>query len=224
MARTPPGDPYKTLGVAKDADATTIKRAYRKRAKKVHPDAGGTDAEMAALSAAHAILSDPVKRLTYDRTGTVDDEPSQVDANAKGMIAALIDEVLVNHNGAWHVDVVGFMRTRLREAIADTQRQISSVQSRIGQAEKIAARFKTKAGTNLLRDLVEERLRALRAAVAAGDSHIETVKRAQQLIKDQSFEVDAAPAKRDVAFTFVIGGDAGWPSAIKTQGKTRFGG
>jgi DnaJ-class molecular chaperone len=68
-------DPYKTLGVARDATPEQIRAAYRKLAKKHHPDLnpGDKKAEEAfkAASAANDILSDPEKRGRYDR-GEID--------------------------------------------------------------------------------------------------------------------------------------------------------
>ncbi len=61
---------YKTLGVKKDASEDEIKKAYRKLARKYHPDrnAGDKEAEekFKEVSAAHDVLSDPEKRKEYD--------------------------------------------------------------------------------------------------------------------------------------------------------------
>jgi len=65
-------DYYQTLGVARDADPQTIKRAYRKLAGQHHPDKGGDEAEFKKLQEAYEGLSDPQKRQMYDQFGTVD--------------------------------------------------------------------------------------------------------------------------------------------------------
>ncbi len=68
-------DPYKTLGVARDASQDDIRRAYHKAAKKHHPDLnpGNAKAEerFKAASSANALLSDPDKRGRFDR-GEID--------------------------------------------------------------------------------------------------------------------------------------------------------
>lgn len=60
-------DFYKTLGVAKDADATAVKKAYRKLARTHHPDSnGGKDARFKEIGEAYSVLSDPEQRKQYD--------------------------------------------------------------------------------------------------------------------------------------------------------------
>ena len=66
-------DYYEVLGVSKDADEATLKKAYRQVAKKYHPDMnpGDTEAEkkFKEASEAYAVLSDPEKRRQYDQYG-----------------------------------------------------------------------------------------------------------------------------------------------------------
>ena len=61
---------YLLLGVPQDADAETIRSAFRVLARRYHPDAGeGSSAErFREVLAAYETLNDPTRRLRYDRT------------------------------------------------------------------------------------------------------------------------------------------------------------
>jgi len=66
-------DYYQTLGVPKNASEKDIKNAYRKQARKYHPDLNPNDAEankkFQQLNEANEVLSDPEKRKKYDKYG-----------------------------------------------------------------------------------------------------------------------------------------------------------
>jgi DnaJ-class molecular chaperone len=68
-------DPYQVLGVARSADEAEIKKAYRKRAKDLHPDRNRDDPKaqdrFSELNSAYEILGDDTKRKQFDR-GEID--------------------------------------------------------------------------------------------------------------------------------------------------------
>ena len=65
-------DYYDTLGLARDVTQDEIKRAYRKLARKYHPDVSKEDdaeQKFKALGEAYEVLKDPEKRAAYDQLG-----------------------------------------------------------------------------------------------------------------------------------------------------------
>jgi len=65
-------DYYRALGVARDAPQDEIRKAFRKLARKYHPDVSkepDAEARMKEVNEAYAVLSDPEKRAAYDQLG-----------------------------------------------------------------------------------------------------------------------------------------------------------
>jgi DnaJ-class molecular chaperone len=89
-------DPYKTLGVAKTASQDEIRKAFRKLAKKHHPDLnpGNAEAEarFKAASTAHDLLSDPETRAKFDR--------GEIDASGKPAERAFYRQYAEGDQGA----------------------------------------------------------------------------------------------------------------------------
>jgi molecular chaperone DnaJ len=89
MATTPKKDYYEILGVKKSASAEDIRKAFRKLARKYHPDVnpGDKSAEekFKTLSEANDVLSDPKKRKIYDQVGFYSDniDPATAEAYAR---------------------------------------------------------------------------------------------------------------------------------------------
>src|ERR1700757_3653023 len=90
MAATTKKDYYEILGVKKSASAEDIRKAFKKLARKYHPDGnpGDKSAEekFKALSEANEVLSDAKKRKIYDQVGFYSDniDPAAAEAVARG--------------------------------------------------------------------------------------------------------------------------------------------
>ncbi len=80
-------DYYKILGVDRAADDKTIKQAYRRLARKYHPDVAktkGTAERFKEINEAYEVLSDPAKRKRYDSLGPDWQRYAQARAHAEG--------------------------------------------------------------------------------------------------------------------------------------------
>lgn len=93
-------DPYEVLGVEREADADTIKSAYRQRAMQYHPDRnpGNSEAEerFKELSEAYALLRDPEARRKYDTYGRSDPRGYQPPDMSAGDWQNIFREVNIN--------------------------------------------------------------------------------------------------------------------------------
>jgi molecular chaperone DnaJ len=92
MAATDKKDYYATLGVKKTATADDVRKAFRKLARKYHPDVNPGDKKseekFKELSEANEVLSDPKKRKMYDQLGfysdNIDPKTAEAYANSSG--------------------------------------------------------------------------------------------------------------------------------------------
>lgn len=105
-------DYYEVLGVNKNADAATIKKAYRKLAKKYHPDSNEGNASAAEhfkeVNEAYDVLSDEKKRKLYDQFGhAAFEEGAGNYGNAQEVLLAV---ALAEHR-AIHLAAVSMART-----------------------------------------------------------------------------------------------------------------
>ena len=202
---------YDTLGVPKDADAATIKRAYRKKSRASHPDKGGDHAAMVAVNRAFDTLSDPEKRARYDATGE-DGKPARgIDDQARDAVmqifSALLDRL---GDGDTALDAVA---RQLAHNLAQIRGGIAAAEKRITRLERARKRLKAKrkAARNFLDDLMADQIAQTRAKIAGAHEQVKVAERAQELLDDFAWQGEDGEqqAGKFTVFTRVEGVDMG---------------
>lgn len=126
-------DPYRVLGVAKNATAKEIKLAYFREAKKWHPDVNPGDnsakTKFQQVSAAYELLSDPVKRQRFDATGSA----GYAESGGAGSHASQgVDPEDLFRSVSEDVEVV---KDALRNYVQDIQQEFSYAAQCAGRGE-----------------------------------------------------------------------------------------
>ncbi|MBI2301601.1 MAG: molecular chaperone DnaJ [Armatimonadetes bacterium] len=134
-------DYYEVLGVARDADADTIRKAFRRLARQHHPDVNPEDPQAAErfkrVGEAYAVLGDPQKRAQYDRYGHVGDggfSPGDVDFDVFGDLSQVFQAFFGGggggarrrRNGPRPGDDLGYeIVLTLEEVVTGLEREVS---------------------------------------------------------------------------------------------------
>jgi molecular chaperone DnaJ len=125
-------DHYETLGVTRDADAATIKSAYRRLALRYHPDRNNGDPEaeerFKAINAAYAVLSDDARRARYDRYG---------DADAQAVFTGDIFDVFASVFGGGMVGRRGQRQRGMAGEDLEVELTVTLEEARDGAASKV---------------------------------------------------------------------------------------
>ncbi len=159
---------YDTLGIDPKAPPEEIKRAYRKKARKAHPDKGGTNETMAEVNKAYEVLVDPRRRLEYDETGN--DQKPPVEQEAGNLLATFFAAALSKEAR----NLVVAARQMLEMHEQEANRTVIVASSKVAKFTARRARIKVKAGQNLVHGLIDSALAQLSAQIeqAARDLRI----------------------------------------------------
>lgn len=172
---------YEILGVAKDADGDAIKRAYRTKARILHPDAGGSAGAFAKLNLAYDTLSDTDRRAHYNATGNSElpTNPSEIRARV------LIDDIFRKYldrpdgSGRYTYDLVNAIRHDLDEGERLIPAMVAECQNKIAMLEKLIERL----NGGIMIGTVSQTIRQLEARIIFFENERPAIEAARELLK-----------------------------------------
>ena len=177
--------PYELLGVDRQASTAEIRKAYRDKAKTMHPDAGGDGDEFAALATAHDVLCDPEQRDHYDATGQMPDGAPPLDVEAQEVLLMLFAAAIEKSFQSLSPNID--LKAMVANDLAAKQRGLSEHNSQLGRRlerlQDAAKRLVVNAGeadtlTPRMRGMAE----SIKEQIGKVDNDIARHKRADEIL------------------------------------------
>ena len=179
---------YDDLGVPKDANPDAIRKAYRRKAQKAHPDKGGSEQGFRALQVAYDVLSDPERKARYDQTGTVDQGPTH-ESQALQYVASLLIRVVDSQPSMAHVALLDMLQAMIRQDIAAQEAEL-----RKGQALKERRQMAlSRISPGPIAGMLEAEIARIEHVMAAVTDKIAILGEAQKIVREHTYKADAAP-------------------------------
>ena len=184
-------DLYAILGIQKGASKDAIKKAYRKKVKKYHPDKGGDENIFRDIQEAYEVLSDDEKRAVYDLTGNIIKE--SLDARAVEILATefkLIFDKLDN-NDILVRGILSEVKAGLHKLIEEKKRQINYEKERWRVLTILRKRIKTKKRKyrNVAKEVLDREMQYSKDGALTLNQDIKTIKKALTYLDYLKYEV-----------------------------------
>lgn len=186
-------DPYKTLGVNKNATKKDIKKAYRAKAKIHHPDRNG-DAELfAEISKAHVILIDDKKRRFYDETGQTDEGfKSQINGIARERLGQFFLGVIDKQKDQiFETDIIDLIEKNIFNFTEECENIIRNARKKEKRFKKIKKRIKYKGkSVNLFVAIIDGKIKNCKFVIGQAEFDIKIFDKMSKFLKDFEFDFD----------------------------------
>jgi|SRR3989304_1343316 len=185
-------NPYEILGVKKTASADEIKKAYRKKSKKTHPDKGGSNEEFTEVNKAYNILKDAIKRKIYDETGSTGEKTEQSIYNE---VATMFFSAIAENKDAINMDIVSYLLDKINANMSESIANIDGLRKRINDISKFRGKMKLKdefsSNDNIFEDLITGSIQTMEQEIRFWESFPEKLNKLKQII--EKYECDSKP-------------------------------
>ena len=203
-------DLYEVLGVSRDADLATIRRAYRKKVRATHPDGGGSVEAFNELKTAYDVLSDPIRRARYDESGEVGaPAPDPHQKKVVEILSVGLDLALLKLSRTPHVrkdsDIIRLTAVALAEKRQEWVTQKGHFIKALDDARRLKDRFRVAKGENLMEVVIANRITAIDKQIDFLAGNVDLIDEALEILHNTRFdspleltnELDLAPELTD---------------------------
>jgi DnaJ-class molecular chaperone len=199
-------DHYKTLGVRRRADQQEIKDQYRFLSKKYHPDKKDGNADrFKELANAYEVLSDPVRRAFYDRTGS-DVTEKEYDRKAGGLLQQIF-QLIVSQNGLAKIitmDMISLIKENLDTGTIELEKNIDTARKSRAAIGKILKRVKHENKMNPISVMLKHEIQKHTETIMQSKHEQMVGERAIEMLTKYGFDFDKQMDKVRVSFGMKI--------------------
>lgn len=200
---------YDDLGVPQDASTDDIKKAYRKKAKKVHPDKGGSADKFRTLVRAYSILSDDEKRKHGENPDSMGQDQQPISIVFQ-IFNAIVDNINFDID---HSDLFEVVRQNIRQNQQNSRSQKSTYENNIKRYENIKNRINTRNNeqkSDLFIRFIEDKIRDCNNALIQTDKNIKLNDDALALLDGCEYEFEHQQRTIFVRFSGASTTATGW--------------
>ena len=214
-------DPYQELEIERKAGKPEIKRAYRKKAKKIHPDKGGSKENFQNLTKAYALLMNDEARNHYDETGSDNyQDKNSIRAQAQSRTADLATKIIrkkyqealtnpfINFDGPISWNLLDEVRKQINTNERETNAKLEDFRRAKIYMNKVRKRLrkKTETGNPFLCLVLEEQEKGLEGLKAAAQTELEVLSEMEKILDGYDFTADKTNNIKLKMTTYSIGG------------------
>jgi curved DNA-binding protein CbpA len=184
--------------VSRDADRAAIRRAYREKARRTHPDSGGSPHEFEQVKAAYDTLIDEIRRRRYDETGEM--PGAQVDRHRIQLMEMLsvgldltMRKLSRRARPPKHADMVWLISEALRQRRQEWIGLHRELEKTAERSSELLGRFSPASDDNLMEAVVARRVEACQKELATLDERLKLVDEALEILHGMTFRVADEP-------------------------------
>jgi len=172
---------YKILGVAKDATKQEIRKVYKLKANKMHPDKENGDEEsFKQLKHAYEVLFDDERRKRYDTTGS-DSKVPDINQEARSQLIAIFTFMVENEKKG---DIIKLSKDHIESQTLLAENQKELEEKKLKVFEKKIGRVTSKGEMNLFEDVINQQISNCKAKIVQAEHFLSVSKLIIKLLND----------------------------------------
>lgn len=160
---------YETLNISKNADRDEIRKAYKSKAGKLHPDReGGDSEEFKKVNHAYSVLFDPERKSLYDLTGS-DEKPKDLMTEASKNLGNIFLKIVSEERKG---DIVEIVTYEISNSIKQAKQNRDKVNEIVDKFNLLIDRVTSKSENNVYQNMINGQLQGFNLQINGFDEFI----------------------------------------------------